>query len=211
MLTIPQYIIAARQFECDYSNVSIDALGLRPHNAARLVHAALGLTTEVLELLEAIKKNDHQSQIEELGDIAWFAAIAHFTDVSSSNLKYERIESLMYLCERFASNIKAGVFYGNPVLKSDTSPTAWRQLPESILYCTQAIAHRHGISNYLDVNIEKLTVRNRGKKHNVQATIQRDPKAEAAAIAATLEGGNGPLKLADESGLASILLNKINH
>lgn len=187
MLTIPQYILAARQFECDYSNITIDALGLHPYNSVRLVHAALGLATEALELREAIAKNDYQGQIAELGDIAWYAAIAHFTDVPPSQLKYGSVEALMELCERFASNIKAGVFYGNPVLKSDKSPTAWRQLPESILYCTQAIAQRHGINNYLDANIEKLTVRNRGKKHNVQATIQRDVANENKAIAAIVD------------------------
>lgn len=185
-MTIPEYVIAAQKFECDYSNTTITALGLHPYNAPRLIHCALGLATEALELREAIVKNDHQAQTAELGDIAWYAAIAKFNDVPVSQLKYDTVESLMQLCERFASNIKAGVFYNNPVLKSDPTPQAWRQLPESILYCTQAIARRHGINNYLEANIQKLTVRNRGKKHDVIATVNRNTAEENKAIAAVI-------------------------
>lgn len=53
---------------------NFDGAGL--NYAARLMHAALGMATEVPELIEAYKNGDGVNAMEELGDIYWYAALA---------------------------------------------------------------------------------------------------------------------------------------
>lgn len=44
--------------------------------ASRLMHASLGIATEVPELIEAWEKGDGINAMEELGDIFWYVALA---------------------------------------------------------------------------------------------------------------------------------------
>lgn len=63
--------------DADPRGLSIDA------EEADLLHAALGLTTEAIEFLEAVAKSmrggglDEVNLREELGDLEWYMALAH--------------------------------------------------------------------------------------------------------------------------------------
>jgi len=75
---------------------------MRPPTVMRLIHAALGLSTESAEFADAVKKHlfygkplDSINLIEELGDLFWYAAIAADTlGVSFSDIQQRNIEKL---------------------------------------------------------------------------------------------------------------------
>ena len=92
-----------------------------------MLHCALGLATEALEVLEAedVARREHyrgesrDRVTEEYGDLAWYAALGYRTlsgdvgeEVDTSGM-CERLTG--DLVERCASEIKAHVYYGRPL------------------------------------------------------------------------------------------------
>jgi len=72
------YIPAAMRVDADYWPIVRRVS--RVHPTLRLVHAQMGLATELGEYVEAINRGadqiDWANVIEELGDICWYAALA---------------------------------------------------------------------------------------------------------------------------------------
>lgn len=173
-MTIEQYLEWAPTLESPHKiNIPIESLTLACHDPedgpTRLLHAALGLPTEALELAAAINGNlPIASQIEEMGDICWFCALAikelgHApTQVDVSAAPKAGIVSVYKMCEEFASRIKAAIFYGSPSKPSDPTPDSWMQLPGRILARLLAISNAQltlGRNHILDANMAKLRKR----------------------------------------------------
>lgn len=163
--------------------------GLQPFDGARLMHAALGLSTECLELSESIRnRRPIEEQLAELGDICWFSAVACDAIGALPNLaKIAPLTGIHYLynlCEGFASRIKAAAWYGSPV-KPDDTLDYWKKFPPRIFEVAVSIGNQHG--HVLEANVAKLTARNKGAQHNTAATINRDEKTEFRAVANVAE------------------------
>jgi len=90
---------ALRTEQCDYDSVQSR---LRNNCKTRLLHAALGLTTESGEFADAIKKNifygeklDSVNLQEELGDLLWYIVIgANAIGVSLEEIAAKNIAKL---------------------------------------------------------------------------------------------------------------------
>lgn len=181
-MTIEEYIPRALSFESPRPITIVNAL--HPNlNWARLTHSALGLATEAIELRLATTL---ENQLEELGDIAWFAALAHdAVGQPPCELTYNEpttIAHLMALCELWASRIKAGLFYGYTSKETDSSPDAWTYIPMRILRIVQALSIEHTRGALLESNIAKLEARYKKKQFDAAEAQVRDTDGEMKAM-----------------------------
>lgn len=175
-ITLKQYIVEVRRLESKAPPIPCE---VRPKlNWGRLVHAALGLLTEVLELRAA--KGVH-AQLEELGDICWFAALAadELGVDTSPNDPPANIENLCLLIETFGSRVKGALFYKKAERDSDQYP--WDSLPIRIFNMAVAIA-RAGGYDVIDINLKKLAARYEKREFTQAAATERDVKNEAKVI-----------------------------
>jgi len=183
-MTITEYIERAGAFEAEpIINIAHTKF---PHlQWARLTHAALGLSTEAIELGAATNLDN---QIEELGDIAWFAALAcrtlSITPVPSMlhHADEARGKHIIILCELFASRVKAGLFYGWVTKDSDSSMDAWAQVPARILLLCEQMSQLYCNGRLFEANIQKLTTRYEGTKFTEQKSLERAPEVELNSI-----------------------------
>ena len=187
-MNLHEYIQLAKRTECDYKLSTIKCPSLEPHNAARLVHMALGLTTEALEFKASLDKNLPQhEQLMEMSDICWFSALAceelgTLPTVAQSTYPQLGVQKVLDLCELFGSRVKAALVYGSPVKESDPYPEYWKRVPAEILQRTYAIASMHlSGEDILDLNITKLKARY-GDKFTKAAALVRNENAEAKAV-----------------------------
>lgn len=98
----------------------------------QMMHAALGLTTEVLELLRA-GKADAVNQVEEIGDCYWYLALlcenaGVFLDLSTIPLDEGKIEQwdLLQPVEVIADMVKRHVFYKLPLNANALKAQIWK-------------------------------------------------------------------------------------
>lgn len=183
-----EYLPLAKRTEGTYDGILISAPGLVPYNQPRLVHMALGLATEAIELVSAVNnKKPLVEQLMELSDICWFSALACETvgiepdDVNP--YPQAGVSLLVDRCELFASRVKAGLVYGSPAKASDSSPDAWRKLPAEIFLraCALGNAHVEGKADILQLNIHKLRARY-PDKFTAEAALVRNEVAETKAV-----------------------------
>ena len=188
-MTIPDYIKLAKRTECAYDGVTVTCAALEPHNAARLVHMALGLATEALEFKASLDKNlPRHEQLMEMSDICWFATLAA-DELGTLPGEYvpglypqQGVLKVLDLCELFASRIKGALFYGNPSKPADPDPDYWKRVPAEILLRTYAIASAHlSGEDILDLNINKLRARY-GEKFTAENAVNRVETLEAQAV-----------------------------
>lgn len=173
-MTISQYIPLALRTE---------TRAAFPH--ARLIHAALGLATEALEL-KAAKHQD--GQLEELGDICWYAAVA-FDELKQSPPPTETVRTIAQLCasaEAFASGVKAHIFYGRTL-------DGVVHIPGALLADIRATVYNATNTNIFELNIAKLRARY-PDKFTTAAANNRNLSAEADAIRAKIIAGSTPAK-----------------
>jgi hypothetical protein len=182
------YLPLAKRTEGFYEKVLISAPGLVPYNQPRLVHMALGLATEAIELVSAVHdKKPLVEQLMELSDICWFSALAcetvGFAPDDVNPYPGTGIYDLADRCELFASRVKAGIVYGSPAKASDSSPDAWRKLPAEIFLraCAIGNANVEGKDDILELNIAKLRARY-PDKFTTEAALVRDEAAETKAV-----------------------------
>jgi len=154
----------------------------------RLLHAAMGLCTEVGELFEV---ESEQHLIEEVGDVYWYLALAHDAlgldferyeieiDLDTWNPRGESpIESLSIYTTDLLDMVKKQVFYGR---------TIDLQKAELTLFTLKAVLKAALIMEDIDpkavlqANINKLTTRY-PEKFTEEAANNRDVKAEYAAM-----------------------------
>lgn len=192
------YLQLAKATECDYGAATINIAALEQYNGARLVHMALGLSTEAIELLDAVRaKLPLEQQQMELSDILWFSALAcdelgieiQEREIVGNTYPPRGIHKLAARCELFASRIKAAIAYGTPIKPNDPTPDFWRQIPKVIFLSACAIGD-FSLGNpgkLMDLNIQKLRARYpKGKFDELAATV-RNEAAETKAVLVQLE------------------------
>lgn len=166
--------------------------GLGEYNALRVIHAALGLATEALELQEGIRKGVDAIKLHaELGDIVWFASdLMDEFGIDPAEYAYlmhspedQTVENLLHYCEEMASRVKAAIAYGTPVKPDDgKDANRWQKFAFAAYFAAIGVCQRNNLPCPREANLKKLRARNQGKTFNVEATINRDPEAEFRAI-----------------------------
>ncbi len=195
MVSITEYLKFVKALESHPANLTVTAKipefeGL---NVARLIHCALGLSTEALELLEQHRGASRDNQIREVGDISFFATMLCDelgclpTDAELKAAPLVKINTLCTLCEDVASRIKAGLFYGTPVKPNDP-PGYWKHSAKNILMWAHAIPRNSGGTDVFKVIMTKLETRYKAKTFDPKAAVNRDTKQEDAASAAVITG-----------------------
>ncbi len=191
-LTYKTYLPLAKVTEGPYDTFVVS--GLKPYNAARLLHMALGLATEALELQSSIaRKLPVEESTLELSDICWFSALAceelgYAPDEAYQKLwQPQGIQKVYDKCEEFASRVKAGLVYGSPVKKSDPTPDYWKTIPAEIFGRTLAIGNNLPSGCILTININKLRARY-GEKFSAHDALNRDVVKEAKKAFASEQG-----------------------
>lgn len=179
-ITLEEYIKFVKKLESKAPPIPTN---IEPNlHWGRLVHAALGLTTEGLELYES-KSKGVPAQLAELGDICYFAALA-IDELGQTTIPCEtpaNLDNLLILIEAFGSRIKSGLFY--ETLEKSTDQYPWRMLPARIFLMAQELGKRGGY-DVLEINMKKLETRYRDKVFKkVDATTKRDTVTEDKVIA----------------------------
>lgn len=158
----------------------------------RIVHAAMGLMTEAVELHQFSTMVNLK---EELGDICWYAAIAIDSfglndessmasiglesEVPTVNVSSERrVMVIIYAASDNVDMVKKHMFYGRPISYGDFIENI-----KEILDSVRMICNAHGIlfSDVLESNIRKLKARY-PKKFTSEKAIVRDLAAESEAL-----------------------------
>lgn len=157
----------------------------------RLLHAAMGLCTEVGELYNL---NDEQHEIEELGDICWYVALA--LDAAGSSWEAIRIvpedeflavavgnnpvEAMVLLGTDLLDLVKKQIFYGREI-KIERVLEILALLKNSLHYGIALADMPVTLDDIINANIKKLTARF-PEKFSEDAANNRDVKAEYAAM-----------------------------
>ena len=169
----------------------------------RLVHAALGLTSETTELIEAwnaiYKATTLQERkaimlniAEEIGDALWFhnlgcKALSHLMpldDVPQGAPGDNPMHYLAYKTGVFADLVKAHVFYNKP--NEFDMRRVLARIQDALTWLAAHLQHDgFGVGTIPQLrakNIAKLKARYPGK-YSEAAALNRDKEAEYAAIA----------------------------
>lgn len=184
-LTYDTYLPLAKVTEAPYATLNVPALA--PHNATRLLHMALGLCTEALELQSSLARNKaHAESILEMSDLCWFSALAAeelgYKPTGRTPYPPQGIQTVYELCELFASRVKAALVYGTAAKKSDPFPDYWKTLPAEIFERVTAIGDGHmPMDGILQVNITKLRQRY-GDKFSAHDALHRNEVAEVETV-----------------------------
>lgn len=169
------YITESRFCECDYTKLQITG----PVRQLRLLHAAIGLSTEMLELLEANEGRRMNDALLELGDICWFAAticdeLGHVPTASRTPIK---LATLSQWIEAVASTVKAHIYYGRAL------PADFARSAGAVLDAAASIGTISLDRDPLAANLAKLRVRYADKFEASRANV-RNTAAEATAAVA---------------------------
>jgi NTP pyrophosphatase (non-canonical NTP hydrolase) len=175
----------------DYMNFvkSVESTSWHQPNE-RLLHAAMGLVTEIGELYE-VESEEHE--LEEIGDVLWYLALAHDVFEMDWNeeflidwaVNYIRgdnpLESLSIYSSELLDLVKKQIFYGKPIdLDYARVIVAFMKMVievgtnenESCPFTFQQV---------LEANVNKLKTRY-PEKFTEEAAVNRDVKAEYAAM-----------------------------
>jgi len=186
-----EYVKLALRTESNYSPLKEEVekdIGL----SHRIVHAVLGIETEIAEANIAFNKEDFVNYTEELGDIAWFLAIASdelgLVDDMDSIL-FERLEKTKKvkefedpgdLTEPILSAIKASMFYKKPFDKELAEKyilqIAWI-LYDAIAEFNSTYVDGKPVQEILAININKLSTRY-PEKFDFGKAVNRDLEKE---------------------------------
>lgn len=157
----------------------------------RLLHAAMGLVTETGELFE-LESEEHE--LEELGDICWYLALAYdvldmdwgidltIDDEVEMLLRGDNpLESLSIYSSELLDMVKKQIFYGKPIntLAAQSAVAAMRIA--LIVGTNGNDASPYTFQQVLDANVRKLKKRY-PEKFTEEAAINRDVKAEYEAM-----------------------------
>lgn len=149
----------------------VTAVGSRLSDATniRLLHAALGLSTEIVELNVAIRNINYSNTHEEIGDLAWYLAIAYDAALYAYDRQVaiphgswnavRRIAALKNITVHignYVDMVKKTTFYDEPIEPCELNKTLYE-----IYVCIQNIAYDCGMNfrEILQSNIAKLRKR----------------------------------------------------
>lgn len=154
----------------------------------RLLHAAMGLCTEVGELFE-IESDEHM--VEEMGDVFWYLALAHdavgldfdaveidhdFTDFEPRG--ETPLDTFTIYATELLDMVKKQIFYGRAIDMKRVELTLFTlKMAISFALDEQGIK----VIDILQANVNKLSTRY-PEKFTEDAAINRDVKAEYAAM-----------------------------
>ena len=164
----------------------------------RLTHAAMGMSSEIYEYLDAYATGDDVGVCEELGDIMWYWAIAVSALELSSEFLVEmpRVRCEDWVPDTMAENVERDLFrsisrFADPVKKAgmygrELDRHAMAEDLARILYAVESLHILRGqtLEETLRRNIEKLKIRFPTKYEDGRANT-RDLAAERK----VLEGG----------------------
>lgn len=154
----------------------------------RLLHAAIGVNTEVAELLLA-EDGDEINLKEEMGDVLWYVAIAAdefsvtFDDLMGlsdfDEVENDPIKGLLTSASDLLDQLKKVCFYG-----VELDEAAFGKELGEVLYTIQILANDEGwsLEDLMEANIAKLR-RRYGEKFTTEAAVNRDIAGELEALA----------------------------
>lgn len=157
----------------------------------RLLHAAMGLCTETAELYEV---QNEQHELEELGDICWYLALAF--DAVGSSFEQAPVfaaeefhafvrgedpgEAMVIYSTEVLDIVKKQIFYGREadVLKIVDALTMIKNV---VIHGLDMADLDYSLEDIIEANMKKLKARY-PDKFSEEAAINRDVKAEYAAM-----------------------------
>lgn len=149
----------------------------------RLLHAILGIGSEIEELDAAIINNDSINIGEEIGDILYYSGLAcdelnvPFPEISTmlyQRTMDEEIKLIINTTSKLLDIIKKQIFYGKEINKIDME----LGINNTIIACASLCKYfKLDIEEVKKRNIEKLQIRYKGK-FNEQRAINRNLKKE---------------------------------
>lgn len=155
----------------------------------RLLHAAMGICTEVGELLE-LESDEHL--IEEAGDLCWYLALGYDTlgldwdaeDDTDVPMRGETpVETLTIFATELLDMVKKQIFYGRE-LDHQKAALTLKILKQSLFLGLEMCDDETiNLKNVVEANIKKLMKRYPGKFSEAAAN-ERDVNAEYAAMTA---------------------------
>lgn len=154
-----------------------------------LVHAALGMTDELLELSDAVHADDIPNAIEEMGDFCWFIALAASRLGSNPFVDYPPADALEgldleRLTHRFVSAIKRAYAYGAPLDVPALQHTLSLMVGCITEGCSDLEFTHTSLLELLDANLRKLKARF-PERFSTTYALDRDLEAERAALQGT--------------------------
>lgn len=157
----------------------------------RLLHAAMGICTEVGELYNL---QSEQHEIEELGDVCWYVALA--LDAADSSWEAIRIvpenefldvavgqnalEALVMLGTDLLDLVKKQIFYGREI-KNERVLEILALIKNSLHYGIAMGSSDATLDDVINANVKKLMTRY-PDKFTEDAANNRDVKEEYAAM-----------------------------
>lgn len=149
----------------------------------QLVHALLGMTGELGEILNA--EEDIENLDEEIGDTMWYLALAadalHFEleELDKGYTSDDPYQDLPIAMSKFVDHIKRHLFYRTEIRTEECS-----KMLSDILGCLQSLSDLYGGRPFelsLTANIAKLSARY-PEKFTEEAAVNRNIKAETEAF-----------------------------
>jgi NTP pyrophosphatase (non-canonical NTP hydrolase) len=127
-----------------------------------LIHGALGLSEELIELRQAMAKCDRVNALEELSDLCWFTALIA-SRIGRDPFKYhdhigghDPIENLEYFIGEVVSIIKRSYAYGKQ-LDTEQLEIQLLFIVDSVIVLSEQLGSSLG--DVLELNIAKLASR----------------------------------------------------
>ncbi len=198
-MTPAEYQKRALRTEVTPEFVAITQPQETPNQLARLLHAGTGLTTEVGELKEGLRKVTLEGEpldlvniVEEAGDLLWYLALGFSAfgrpmptsnfyprDATHSVQALDRCaDSLVCSTGRFMDYLKKRLIYGKPIDAAKATDT--------LIYTHYTVDHLlaitgHTVEQAMEKNINKLLVRF-PDRFTEERALNRDLDAERRAL-----------------------------
>ena len=147
-----------------------------------LMHHAIGVAGEMLELQFALENNDKANLMEEAGDLAFFTeglVIAVNLDLSVEDIINDRpsargYKSLHHAADALVDMVKKHVMYGKGLDSVAVCVTA-----EALCFWLSYLLEFHGLSlkEAIAANKQKLSKRYEGFTYSDEAALTRKDKA----------------------------------
>jgi hypothetical protein len=187
-MNFKEYIgLAIKTESCDINEI-YDRLG--NENLVRMLHASLGMVTEVTEFFESLDKCDSINIKEEIGDLFWYIAVSfhaarkEFPDIV---MPYDGLiwlgmdidktkKKLLSSISEFVDIIKRTIYYDAYCLESKKLEKVLMDIYKTA-YWAIGVTGSGERDDVLKCNIEKLMKRY-GEKFNSDGALNRDIKNE---------------------------------
>lgn len=167
----------------DYVKLALRTESVRPFDntdhgrrASRLVHAALGIESEMAELGMSV---DDANTLEELGDLCWYLAV--LADEFGFDLEEVRHKAPAGSWGAISDQAKRVWFYNAPADVTAIEKAAGNLM--QFVFVTATISLRVSLDLVLEANVRKLRTRF-PDKFSDQAALNRDLEAESKALQA---------------------------